>query len=106
MFIGASPGGTGGGIKTTTFAVLLGIVKGFAQEKNRVELYHRRIPIETVYRAIAQTILAFFLIFVVSLIMIYYQPMSPNQIIFEVFSAFGTVGLSTGITSSLSGSSS
>jgi trk system potassium uptake protein TrkH len=98
MFIGASPGGTGGGIKTTTLALLLGIVKGVAQEKNRVEYFHRRIPNETIYRAIAQTILPFLLVSVVSIIIMSYQPNNPTQIIFEVFSAFGTVGLSTGIT--------
>lgn len=101
MFIGASPGGTGGGIKTTTFALLLGIVKGVAQEKNRVEYFHRRIPSEIIYRATAQTILPFLLVFVVSMIIMSYQPENPIHIFFEVISAFGTVGLSTGITVSL-----
>jgi trk system potassium uptake protein TrkH len=101
MFIGASPGGTGGGIKTTTFALLLGIVKGVAQEKNRVEYFHRRIPSEIIYRATAQTILPFFLVFIVTMIIMSYQPGNPIHVLFEVFSAFGTVGLSTGITPTL-----
>jgi trk system potassium uptake protein TrkH len=101
MFIGASPGGTGGGIKTTTFAILLGVVKGVAQEKNRVEFFHRRIPSELIYRAIAQTILPFLLVFMVTMIIMSYQPENPVRILFEVVSAFGTVGLSTGITASL-----
>jgi len=101
MFIGASPGGTGGGIKTTTFALLLGVVKGVAQEKHRVEYFHRRIPNEIVYRAVAQTVLPFLLVSVISIIIMSYQPNNPTQIIFEVFSAFGTVGLSTGITPTL-----
>jgi len=101
MFIGASPGGTGGGIKTTTLALLLGVVRGVAQEKNQVEYFHRRIPPEVVYRATAQTVLPFILVFVVSLIMMSYQSENPVGILFEVISAFGTVGLSTGITASL-----
>jgi trk system potassium uptake protein TrkH len=101
MFIGASPGGTGGGIKTTTFALLLGIVKGVAQEKNRVEYFHRRIPSEIIYRATAQTILPFFLVFIVTMIIMSYQPGNPIHVLFEVISAFGTVGLSTGITPTL-----
>ncbi|MEI6157545.1 MAG: TrkH family potassium uptake protein [Atribacterota bacterium] len=103
MFIGASPGGTGGGIKTTVFAILLGMIKGSAQEKNRVELFHRRISPDTVFRAVTQALIPFFLVSIITMIILSYQVDNPVFVLFEVISAFGTVGLSTGITPTLWG---
>ncbi len=101
MFIGASPGGTGGGIKTTTFAIILGAVKSVIRQEDRVELLHRKVAQLTVYKAFVFFFLALFLIVGVSFILFIVQPDDPVDIVFEVFSAFGTVGLSRGITSHL-----
>jgi len=102
MFIGASPGGTGGGIKTTTFALILSTIwatlKGF---KNTI-IFNRRIPAETVRRAFT---IAFLSLTVVSLAVFCLdqtEKFSLLEIAFETFSAFGTVGLSMGITPYLS----
>lgn len=102
MFIGASPGSTGGGLKTTTFAVLWGVMmNGFSQNKN-VEILKRTIPDETIQKA--TTLLLFYLViisvFVIALLGIERLPLI--DILFESVSAVATVGLSTGITAGLS----
>jgi len=101
MFIGASPGGTGGGVKTTTFALLLGVVMNIVRGGDKVEFFHRRVAPATVFRAISVVVLAFFLVFGVIMVLLVIQPAPFLDICFEVFSAFGTVGLSRGITAGL-----
>lgn len=98
MFIGASPGGTGGGVKTTTFAILLGMIWSFIRGREKVEFFHRRIASSVVYRAVALTMLAFSLIFVSGVFLLIFQETDPLDTFFEVISAFGTVGLSRGLT--------
>jgi len=98
MFIGASPGGTGGGIKTTTFAILLGAVKSVIRQEDRVELLHRKVAQLTVYKAFVFFFLAILLVVGATFVLLIIQPNNPIDIVFEVFSAFGTVGLSRGIT--------
>ncbi|MCU0641946.1 MAG: TrkH family potassium uptake protein [Candidatus Margulisbacteria bacterium] len=102
MFIGASPGGTGGGIKTTTFALIIATIwatlKGF---KNTV-LFNRRVPAETIRRAIAVAFLALALVAVAVFALNNTERFGLMEEAFEVFSAFGTVGLSMGITPGLS----
>lgn len=106
MFIGASPGSTGGGIKTCTFAVLAMTIWSMFKGRRKIMLYNRSIP-KTVVR---EALIIFFLggawIFVITMILVYVHGKnpagaSPVQVLFEVFSAFGTVGLSTGITGTL-----
>lgn len=101
MFIGASPGSTGGGIKTTTAAALWAAVAGNLRNRENAELYHRTIPQEVVQKAM--TVLCFALVivlcFAVALMHLENRPFL--DVLFETVSAFGTVGLSMGITPGL-----
>jgi trk system potassium uptake protein TrkH len=103
MFIGASPGSTGGGVKTTTFAVLLQSVTATLRGKQDVEFFERRIPAATVVKSIAIFIISLGVVSAGVLVMARVEPdKSFLSLIFEVVSAFGTVGLSLGITPFLS----
>lgn len=102
MFIGASPGSTGGGIKTSTFFVLLQGIKSSATNKLE-EAFHYSIPENAFHKAAVITLLAIGVIITGTYIMIIMEPnISVMDALFEVTSAFGTVGLSTGITPELS----
>lgn len=103
MFIGASPGGTGGGIKTTTLRVLTSCTKAIFQGKEEVLLYQRKVPVSLILKAVGVLIGSVATV-VISTILIALTDPEVNfiQIIFEVVSAFATVGLSTGITASVS----
>lgn len=100
MIIGGSPGGTAGGIKTTTFAILIITAYNiFAGRKNIVR--NREIPYETVYKAIA-LILVYILVLTISCFLLLTTQIIPHaKLVFEAVSAMGTVGLSMGITSQL-----
>ena len=102
MFIGASPGSTGGGIKTTTFFTL--IKSAYSMSTNRhCMAFKRKIPSDIVYKAYVLVFLAASLVCVNTLLICIIEPQySLMQSLFEVVSAFGTVGLSTGITPDLS----
>ncbi len=104
MFVGASPAGTGGGIKTTTTALLVLFIISILKGKEDVEIAKRRIHKELVLRAIATFALGCAAVFVFSSIIavVEYGSVSLADVIFETTSAFGTVGLSTGITATLS----
>lgn len=99
MFIGASPGSTGGGVKTTTFAILLQSVKATLQGKQDVQFFERNIPSQTVVKSIAIFIVS---LITVSLCLLIMMRLEPDKnflaIFFEVVSAFATAGLSVGIT--------
>ncbi len=99
MFIGASPGSTGGGIKTTTFSVILRTSIATIRGKKNVEAYHHTFSFSLIDRAYAIALFAIFLIFTSTLLLSFTEPNVPFlKLIFEEVSAFGTVGLSTGIT--------
>jgi len=101
MFIGASPGSTGGGLKTTTFAVLwMTMIRGVTS-RNNVETMKRTISPDTIQKAL--TVLLFYLTFigVLLLCLLYVEPLPFTNILFETVSAVATVGLSTGITGEL-----
>ncbi|MBN2406891.1 MAG: Trk family potassium uptake protein [Elusimicrobia bacterium] len=102
MFIGASPGGTGGGIKTTTFAIMLTNVKSIIQEREDIFLFKRRITYSTVKNTVAIFFLALCFVVTMTLLISSIEAFSLKDILFEVTSAFGTVGLSTGITGKMS----
>lgn len=103
MLIGTSPCSTGSGIKTTTFAVLVATIISVLRGREDVEVWGRRIPLEQVYKAISIIVLSLGWIFVSGLILMTTEENIPFQsIVFEVFSAFSTVGLSIGITGLLS----
>ncbi|HSV30959.1 MAG TPA: TrkH family potassium uptake protein [Atribacteraceae bacterium] len=101
MFIGASPGGTGGGVKTTVLALVLGLVLSTLQGKSHVEIARRRISPVVLNRAISLVVMAVFFLLGIIVVILSIQPLAPMPVIFEVFSAFGTVGLSMGITAEL-----
>lgn len=102
MFVGASPGSTGGGVKTTTALVVLATVVSFVKGDEEPGMLYRRIPRGIVQRSMVVVTAAFLLVAVASLILLSVEPFEPTRVLFEVVSAFGTVGLSTGITPSLS----
>lgn len=102
MFIGASPGSTGGGIKTTTFGVIMFYVIGIAKKRENIEVFNRRIDWEILNRALAILVIAItYVAFIITCILVI-DNFSMEQVVFEVISAFGTVGLTLGITPNLS----
>jgi len=103
MFIGASPGGTGGGMKTTTLRVLTSCTKAILQGKEEVLLYERKIAISLILKAVGVLVGSVTtLILATTLISLTDPTLDFIQILFEVVSAFATVGLSTGITGTVS----
>ncbi len=104
MFIGASPGSTGGGVKTSTIGVIFAFLRSRILARDSAGLFRRTIPMDIVIRAFAAVSLALLLVFLSSFLLLLSQPgLSLKDAVFEVFSAFGTVGLSLGITSRLDG---
>ena len=110
MFIGASPGGTGGGIKTTTFAILMGATRSTLEDRDHVLLHRRQLPDATVLRAVGVTLAS--LLFVVLMALLLgigptaeglpgHQTYSFLEKLFTCVSAFGTVGLDVGVTANL-----
>lgn len=111
MFIGASPGGTGGGIKTTTLSMIALTIKATATGKEEIQVMGRRLPRELVDKAVTVAAIAVSLIVLMTGILLVTEakglddpenPLTMAKILFESVSAFGTVGLSTGITGDLS----
>lgn len=103
MFIGASPGGTGGGIKTTTAVVLLAAIPAIAARRAEAEVLKRRIPPATVFRSTAIALVGLSIVVVTAGLLLATHDGPFESLLFEGFSAFGTVGLSLGATSSLDG---
>jgi len=101
MFIGASPGSTGGGIKTTTFGVLILYALGVLKRKEYVEVFKRRIDWELINKALAIVVISIFYIVVVTTIILSIESFTTDKVIYEVLSAFSTTGLSMGITAGL-----
>ncbi len=110
MFIGASPGSCGGGIKTTTFATLIILGSSKLKGFKRPEVFYRTISQESVNKAISLVMTSMLVIIVGTMLMLVTEqgnvpvPLSRGhflKLLFEVVSAFGTVGLSTGITADL-----
>ncbi|GIO11108.1 K+ transporter Trk [Cohnella xylanilytica] len=101
MFIGASPGSTGGGIKTTTFTALIGAVYAMIRGKEDVVLFRHRLAQERVYKALTVTLLSLTLVMVATMILSTTEDHHFLKILFEVTSAFGTVGLTMGLTTQL-----
>ena len=101
MFIGASPGSTGGGIKTSTFFILLQMTKNVCTQKEP-HAFRRSISRQNISKACVITILSIMVVCVATFLMCVLEPeYELVQVLFEVISAFGTVGLSTGITPDL-----
>ncbi len=105
MFIGASPGSTGGGIKTTTLFVLMQSLRSTATNQH-CQAFKRSIPCEAIMKAFMITLLSLGIVVGGTFALCVFEPQNTFiQNIFEVTSAFGTVGLSTGITPGLTGAS-
>ncbi|EKD38764.1 MAG: hypothetical protein ACD_75C00617G0005, partial [uncultured bacterium] len=98
MFIGGSPGGTAGGIKTTTISILAVTFWANVTNRNDITTYNKRIRSGTIYRAITITIAGMIVWFIVVLMLEMTQAIPARDLIFEATSALGTVGLSTGAT--------
>ncbi|MBN1624767.1 MAG: Trk family potassium uptake protein, partial [Clostridia bacterium] len=101
MFIGAAPGSTGGGIKVTTFAILISAITAYLKSNEDVNMFKRKVARNTVRKAIAIFFAAFGLVLVTTFVLLLSGAGTLTECIFEAVSAFGTVGLSTGITPSL-----
>lgn len=101
MFIGASPGSTGGGIKTTTFMTLIGAIVAMIRGKEDIVLFHYRLGKDRILKAITLTMIALFLVIFVAMILSTTESHPFLMILFEVTSAFGTVGLTMGLTTDL-----
>lgn len=102
MFIGASPGSTGSGIKTTTFAVIMAAIWGMIRGYNSPRLFSRSINPGIVYKAFTLFFIAAMLVCFSTMLLCMTEKFSFLQILFEAVSAFSTTGLSTGITGELS----
>lgn len=101
MFIGASPGSTGGGIKTTTFFVLLQGIKSAATNRSE-KAFRYSVPANAFRKASVILLMGLTIVLTGSFIMSALEPgIDMSDILFEITSAFGTTGLSTGITGSL-----
>jgi trk system potassium uptake protein TrkH len=101
MFIGASPGSTGGGIKTTTFTTLIGAMIAMMRGKQDIVLFRQRLAQGRIYKAITLTLLALFVVLIVAMVLSTTEDRPFLMILFETTSAFGTVGLSMGLTPDL-----
>ena len=104
MFIGASPASTGGGIKTTTFGVLLSSTISVLRGNKEIEIFHKKIPYDTLIKSLCIFTLGSFLVIFSSLwiTIIEQGKFLYLDILYEIVSAFGTVGVSRGITANLS----
>ncbi|MFH1753993.1 MAG: potassium transporter TrkG [Candidatus Omnitrophota bacterium] len=102
MFIGGSPGSTAGGIKTTTVAVLWAALRDGFRQKENVEMHKRTIPTDVILRALAILLGSALVVVIFVFLLLYFERKAFIDILFEAVSAFGTVGLSRGITSELS----
>ncbi len=105
MFIGASPGGTGGGVKTTTVGLLASAGLSLLRKRPQPEMWHRMVPLHDLQRA-AFLLFSCLLVCVASSVLLVMSesassPRGQEDFVFEAVSAFGTVGLSTGVTGEL-----
>ncbi|MGO4182476.1 TrkH family potassium uptake protein [Paenibacillus sp. TAF43_2] len=102
MFIGASPGSTGGGIKTTTFATLVGAVFAMIRGREDIVLFRYRLGKDRIFKALTITLISLSLVIIVTMILSMTEDQAFIKLLFEATSAFGTVGLSVGVTPELS----
>lgn len=103
MFIGGSPGGTAGGMKTTTLRVLTSCTRSILQGKEEVHLYERQVATNLILKAVGVLVGSVVTVIISTMLITLTDPdVEFIRILFEVVSAFATVGLSTGITAGLS----
>jgi trk system potassium uptake protein len=112
MFFGASPGSCGGGVKTTTLALLTAFTVSRIRKRRRVNIFKKSIPNETVTRSVSLVLVSIGIIGLVLFMLLVGDTLSGHEVtapreaflayLFEMVSAFGTVGLSMGLTATLS----
>lgn len=102
MFIGASPGGTGGGIKTTTFALVLIAIWSLLRGRTHVIAFNRQLTSDTLYRSMMIMVFMVSLLVTLTLFMVAWENKHLSGVLFEMTSALGTVGLSVGNGDNLS----
>ncbi|MDC7236087.1 MAG: TrkH family potassium uptake protein [Spirochaetales bacterium] len=102
MFIGGASGSTAGGIKVNTLGVVWAYIRSFRKGEQEILLYKHQIPKDYILQAFTVIAFAVFSIFVIASLMMISEEAPPLSILFETVSAFATVGLSTGITGTLS----
>ncbi len=101
MFIGSSPNSAGGGIRTTTLVVVIASLFSFSKNRKQVVIGKRALKDSTISKALSVFITGWFLVILSSFLILMVQEFTLEEVLFEVTSAFGTTGLSLGITSSL-----
>jgi len=101
MYIGAAPGSTGGGVKVTTAGVIIMAIVSNIKGSDETIILKRKVPNAIVFRSLSIVGLSMMLIFIMTTIIIGIEDINFINILYEVTSAFGTVGLSTGITPTL-----
>ena len=101
MFVGGAAGSTAGGIKVQTFSLLFFAIVSTVRGRGEVECFGRRVPTRYLMRAIAVALLALALVFTVAFALTLTEQRRFLYLLFEAFSAFGTVGMSTGLTPDL-----
>lgn len=102
MIIGASPAGTGGGLKTTSLAALIGLVRSTLKGRDQIRFFKRRVPLDKLQNA-AAGLTYYMMLLSVSMFLLLLTETAPFEVLmFEAISAMGTVGLSMGLTGDLS----
>ena len=102
MFVGGSPGSTAGGLKTATLGILVVTLISIIKGREDVEIFKKRISKETVYKAFAIFFLSLILVITVTMLLAITQPGEPfTWMLYEATSAYGTVGLTLGLTQHL-----
>jgi trk system potassium uptake protein TrkH len=102
MIIGASPSGTGGGLKSTTFSAVFGVMRSAIKGEKEVRFWGRKVPLERIWMAVAGLGLYLLMLLIGTYLLDLTGKTTFEQNLFEAASALGTVGLSTGITAALS----
>ncbi len=103
MFIGASPGSTGGGIKTSSVGIVMAYFRSRLKGREKIEIFYRNISARNIEKAFMVIILSFLIVFISFLMLLTFESeLKTDDLLFETVSAFATVGLSMGITSKLS----
>lgn len=102
MFAGGSPGSTAGGLKTTTVGVLFASTFSLIRGENKTILFNKRVPTDTILKSLALVIISSMLVMIISLILTVTENFAFIDVLFEVVSAYATVGVTRGLTPNLS----
>ena len=101
MFIGGAPASTAGGLKTTTFALIIISVYCLFKQKSEIEIFGRTIPFKNLNKALVSLVIGFTLVITGTMIILSYSDFDFLTVLYEVTSAYATVGLTLGITTKL-----